>query len=48
MLIRLFKILFFVPIFLLTPVEAVFWGIRWILTGKSFPNSPLYIRMFNK
>ena len=34
-----------VPILLtLTPIEAIFWLIVWIITGKKFPN-PAYWRV---
>jgi len=39
---RLMKVIGFIPILLVTfPIEAIFYGMRWVITGKEFPDSPI-------
>jgi hypothetical protein len=39
---RLFKVVLFLITVPFAPIEVIIWGIRWILTGKPFPdNSPI-------
>ena len=45
--IRLLMIFTVIPFFFLTPLEALFFGVRWAFTGKSFPASPMYLRMWD-
>ena len=39
---RLIKVILLVPVLMITfPIEMLFYAIRWVLTGKSFPDSPI-------
>jgi len=41
---RLIKVIGFFPIlFLVFPIELLFYLIRWFITGKEFTNSPILL-----
>ena len=42
---RLIKFVGFIPVLLITfPIEVITYTIRWLLTGKSFPDVPIIAR----
>jgi hypothetical protein len=41
---RLVKLVIFLLLIFLAPLECVFYGIRWIILGKDFPNYPIVVR----
>ena len=47
-IIRLLKIVFVIVLWLLTPLEALVYLLRYIVTGSKFPDFPLFIIMTDK
>jgi len=44
---RLIKAIFIIPSILSIIPEVAIWGIRWIVTGRGFPDKPLFARLLD-
>ena len=47
-IIRFIKIVFVIVLWFLTPLEALVYLLRYIVTGIKFPDCPLFIIMADK